>query len=636
MYLESINENIYLQGNLHDFNYIKVVNKKSRLPFKKYYIYDNGSILRTSNPEKTIKVLEIINNPKIEGTNVVVYIDPHERVSFMIAKPHKVLPLEKVLEKAESNPPHRIFVFSFKKSIYILGIIRFRYANMKEVNLSVGYDKSLNYKFNYLFSKNIRKKFSEYTNKLFLPFHFGFSKIPFKDLLLKYDNSSEINNPLYIKSVTENNLNYYYQLKQKGFDKYNKQHYIYSTKRQTIIKKGISLFLRKSITGQLVIVMTDYLEPLIPIKEKIGKFLSFFTNKKKDVYFEKFSKGASESAYEVFKYAIKNNDEKAVFILDKNSYNYNNLIERFGKDKILAHNSIKSFKYIFKADRIISSDLPTHMFRSLYDNSKLLKKKILNNNKKIFLQHGVSLATNVFERGYYNPKVPIAPDYIVTNSKLETNLFKQYTGYKIEQLIETGTPNLDLYVNNKNDQYSISFILTWRPWDLTGDINKNSYLDRYLQFIKLLDENVFFKDKKINVILHPKAKEILEEQFPETFKSIEPYLYLTDIKDALLKSKVVITDYSSICFYAFAGGSNIIFFWGDKQYAEKQYGSQNILQSKNVFGDIVYSMNNEFVNIIKDNYNKTQPQEYITNFSKMVEFTQGNNTKNIYKKIKDI
>src|SRR5699024_8439371 len=422
---------------------------------------------------------------------------------------------------------------------------------------------------------------------------------------------------------TENNLNYYYQLKMDGYDKYNRNHYIFSTPRHQLIKKGVSLFLRKSITGQLVIVMTDYLPMTVSIKEKIGKFLSLFNISNKDIYFEKFSKGASESAYEVFKYSIKNNDENSLFILDKNSPDFPEMVKKFGKKKVLAHNSIKSFMNIIKSNRIISSELPKHIFKSLYDNSRLLKKKILSNNKKIFLQHGVSLATNVFERGYYNPKVPISPDYIVTNSKLETKLFKQYTGYNTEQLIETGTPNLDLYVNNNMQQNSISFILTWRPWDLTGNIEKDSYLDRYLQFINLIDKSPFLKGKNINIILHPKAKEILEEQFPDIFKIIEPYLYIGNIKNALLESKVVITDYSSVCFYAFAGGSNVIFFWGDKENAEKQYSSQNILQSYNVFGDVTYNMDDYIVILIEDHYNKPQQKHHVSRFKEMVEFTQG-------------
>ncbi|MEJ7453559.1 CDP-glycerol glycerophosphotransferase family protein, partial [Staphylococcus xylosus] len=136
--------------------------------------------------------------------------------------------------------------------------------------------------------------------------------------------------------------------------------------------------------------------------------------------------------------------------------------------------------------------------------------------------------------------------------------------------------------------------------------------------------------------LHPKAKEILEEQFPDMFKIIEPHLYIGNIKNALLESKVVITDYSSVCFYAFAGGSNVIFFWGDKENAEKQYSSQNILQSYNVFGDVTYNMDDHMVNLIENNYNKPQQKYHVSRFKEMVEFTQGNNVENIYKIIKEI
>ncbi|WP_339117584.1 CDP-glycerol glycerophosphotransferase family protein, partial [Staphylococcus haemolyticus] len=182
----------------------------------------------------------------------------------------------------------------------------------------------------------------------------------------------------------------------------------------------------------------------------------------------------------------KYNDKNSVYILDKNHDQFNKLRKIYGKKSVVAHNSIRGFINIFNANKIISSDLSTHMFRTLYDNSRFLKSKINNNNKKIFLQHGISLATNVFERGYFNPKVPIAPDFIVTNSEVEQNLFKIYTDYKPKQLILTGTPNLDLYVKNTEKQTDITFMLTWRPWDLVGEISSNSYIDRYLHFIKLI------------------------------------------------------------------------------------------------------------------------------------------------------
>ncbi|PTK52360.1 CDP-glycerol--glycerophosphate glycerophosphotransferase, partial [Staphylococcus haemolyticus] len=143
---------------------------------------------------------------------------------------------------------------------------------------------------------------------------------------------------------------------------------VYSTKRMKLRKKQIYSFIRKSITGQYVIVMTDYLKKSIVFKEKIGKFLSLFIRTNKDIYFEKFSKGANESAFEVFKLSKKYNDKNSVYILDKDHDQFNKLRKIYGKKSVVAHNSIRGFINIFNANKIISSDLSTHMFRTLYDN----------------------------------------------------------------------------------------------------------------------------------------------------------------------------------------------------------------------------------------------------------------------------
>lgn len=268
---------------------------------------------------------------------------------------------------------------------------------------------------------------------------------------------------------------------------------------------------------------------------------------------------------------------------------------------------------------------------------KFLYYKILSNNNKVFLQHGPSLATNVFERGYFNKKVPICPNYIVTNSKLESDYFKKYPKFNDDELIELGIPNLDLYVNEKeNKKEQITFMLTWRPWDLTGKIEENSYIDRYLQFLEVVTNNEFYNDKIINITLHPKARLMIENQFPETYKKLQEYIYEGDIKDALINSKVVITDYSSICFYAFAGGSNVIYFWGDKELAENEYGSPNILQDYNKFGDVVFDIKNSLNNVIQKNYSSNQNNLYIENYQKLIEHTDGNNTINVYNYIKSL
>ena len=86
----------------------------------------------------------------------------------------------------------------------------------------------------------------------------------------------------------------------------------------------------------------------------------------------------------MFKLSKKYNDKNSVYILDKHHDQFNKLRKIYGKKSVVAHNSIRGFINIFNANKIISSDLSTHMFRTLYDNSRFLKSKINNNNKKIF------------------------------------------------------------------------------------------------------------------------------------------------------------------------------------------------------------------------------------------------------------
>ncbi|GAB2570779.1 CDP-glycerol glycerophosphotransferase family protein [Gracilibacillus alcaliphilus] len=630
---------LFLKDDLEDFNRISLINSNRRMPFKKFYVYRQGKIVVDANKQNDdIEILEKYPNPFLHNTHVVIYWDPSGRLSFMIMREHRILSDVKVLEKAESTPAHRMFTFGFSTSLYLIGALRFRYANMSEVKLAVGYDKSLAYDFKYFLPRAVRKLAAERTNKLILLTQLGFCRLKLSDVLQKYKDTSEINNPMYIKAKTFDGLYYYYPLKQNGYDSYDKNHYLYSSRRYTLEKNIIQAFLRKSITGQYVLVISDYLNKNIPIKEIWAKFLSLFGKKKKlDIYFEKFANGASESAFEVFKYAKSQHDKKAVYILNAAHKRFQALQAQYGKDSVVAHNSVKAFYYIFHADKLISSDLPTHIMRNLYDNSKYIKEVILRTNKKIFLQHGVSLATNVFERGYYNRKVPIAPDYIVTNSAMESAYFMKYPKYEREQLIQEGTPNLDLYVHDQNrKKQEISFLLTWRPWDVTGKIEKDSYIDRYLQFLKLIQAHDFYQSIQVNLILHPKAKLLIEHQFADVYEAIERFIYEGDIKEALLRSKVVITDYSSICYYAFAGGSNIIYFWGDKELAENEYGAPNILQMDNRFGDVVYQIDDSLHEAIIQNYTIEQPDPYTENYHQLVECTSGHNTENVYRAIKKL
>ena len=619
-----------LSDDYCSFNGTSSLISKKKYNFK-YYVYNKKTgdkvVLPHIAPMSIIQTLMY----KFKNTDEIIalYVDTYNRLSFVRIRKSHNRDIDKIVEKVEKTPFSRSLAFSFFSVFFFVGVLRLRNYSYNDAYISLGYDKSINKKIHFIFPKSIRKKIALNTNKFSLLIHSFWTVVPIKEIYKMYLVNSEINVPVFIK-ISQTSYNFWYPFKSNYKHGYNRSHYLFNTVSIKVRKTNNELFIRKSITGQYVIVVTSLMSKLILIKEKLAYFVSLLFRNKEiyDVYFEKFSQGASESGFELFKYAYEKN-KKSVYILDRNYHIFKELKKKFGKN-LAAKNSIRAFLYTFLARSFQSSDMVSHIQRRLYDNDKLVKKKILSCNKKIMLQHGVCMCTNIFERGYFNRKVPITSDYILVNSNYERDLFIKNTGYKKKDLIVTGLPNLDLYVKERETKkQDITFMLTWRPWDLTGKIGKGSYIDRYFSFLELIRTNDFYNGKKVNLILHPKSRIILEEQFPELFKKISDYLYIGDIKEALLKSKVVISDYSSIIYFAFAGGSNIVHYWEDKEFAEEQYGSKNILQKEIAFGDIVYKLEN-LQESIEKNYTSEQLRNYIDKYNILVNETSGMNTKNTY------
>ena len=100
--------------------------------------------------------------------------------------------------------------------------------------------------------------------------------------------------------------------------------------------------------------------------------------------------------------------------------------------------------------------------------------------------------------------------------------------------------------------------------------------------------------------------------------------------DVLKDTKVLITDYSSIAYDAFYRGSNVIFYWEEKEECMEAYGPSTklMLHEDNVFGDICYNAS-QLKRILNKNLTGTQVQEYIDRYQKIVTYHDGQNTKRL-------
>ena len=170
-------------------------------------------------------------------------------------------------------------------------------------------------------------------------------------------------------------------------------------------------------------------------------------------------------------------------------------------------------------------------------------------------------------------------------------------------------------------------MLTWRRWEyniIRDNVEESNYYKMLNRIVDCIPNE--YKDKLI-ILPHPLFLSIIQKTDFELKKYI-PSSFTYD--DILKDTKLLITDYSSISYDAFYRGSNVIFYWEEKDKCLKKYGPSTklMLNHDNSFGDIAYNQD-ELKPLIKPNYSKSQKKKYIDKYSKIVEFHDGKNTERL-------
>lgn len=340
--------------------------------------------------------------------------------------------------------------------------------------------------------------------------------------------------------------------------------------------------------------------------------------KKQILIFEKECMRFEESGARLFERI--HNYPNVYFVLSKDSSDYERLKAQYG-DKIVSPDEERYVILVHTAKYYIGTELPMHLIgvRSPY---KSLRKEIMkpHKHKFIFLQHGVmqSLSLAGANRNIFRKNHTYQPYKVIVSSKREADHFVECGMYDPEDMWITGLATLD----NKKlaaDADKISIMLTWRPWDeLKETIEETTYYNAVQGIIDSIEDK-----ENVQLILHPKVHEAIGEDNP-----LRKYLIDTSIDEALSKSKVFITDYSSAVFDAFYRGSNVIFWWTEKEECLEKYQNDLLITEDVAFGDVVYS-NSELNEMVIKNYNHNRASKYEENYKLMVEFDDNQNTNRI-------
>ncbi|WP_010094755.1 CDP-glycerol glycerophosphotransferase family protein [Ornithinibacillus scapharcae] len=475
--------------------------------------------------------------------------------------------------------------------------------------------------YEYLYVRNSEHQIAKFHRpfaKIKLLKRYGFFVFPITSVNI--DN--RIHNNLYIgnKNRLIHNLH---------FKRPDKKVKTYSLKRQQDQLFVIRTNLKGNITATIIPFSEEY-SLANRMKIKLAKNLSFLLKDRRrnlNLYFEKKSNKADESAFRVFEKVMdtETNRSENYFILNKQSMHYNAVKTKYGRN-IIKKYSFRHYLSIFHADYLISSELSNHVLNDrLYIDS--LRNKIMK-TPLVFLQHGIMFAKpvdNPMAYGFHKDKTNYNVYKSVISSQLEAEEFKKMN-YEQEDLILSGLATFD-YANLEKGANKIAYMPTYRYWEegliYSNQLEETTYYKSIMKVIHAFEKEGLLD--RLLIVPHNKFSDFIYDNMPEYRQIIS-----NNPSEALKQSIIFITDYSSAIYDAIYRGAYPIFYWEEKDYLIRNYKAEPPVNDSNAPGPVVYdilSLMQTVKQAIQQEYQLEK--EYINKYRNINQFHDNKNTNRI-------
>ena len=411
---------------------------------------------------------------------------------------------------------------------------------------------------------------------------------------------------------------------------------------KSIYAKNFALHIRRSITGYLMFVkrLKEPIEKTLKFKiieskivskclYNIGKYLSKHRKKKINVFHEKFSSKAEEGAYDLFLLFQKEKNKKNYFVIDENTSDYQKIKDNPG---VIKKYSLKYYWIIYNASNLIATEAPSHL--NVLRSNNTIFRKALADKKFIFLQHGVTYLKAHDKNSTFRKGKDGEVDYIVAGSEKEKDAIVDMLHITEEQVLITGLPifsKIDYnHINNESEDI-VTIMLTWKPYEehlynFEESMTYKNTIAVYNMLSKYIDKS------KIIIASHPKALELMKNTDLKNSLWDKPYSQM------LQKTKLLITDYSSVCYNSFYQGGGVIFYQPDIEKYEMENGKL-IPNDDEYIGKRTFDMNalediiKETIKDKKIDLQKVRTKEFEDNYKTINEFSDGKNIERIYENL---
>ena len=354
----------------------------------------------------------------------------------------------------------------------------------------------------------------------------------------------------------------------------------------------------KTKVCQLVIRKKEFFDaPGIRIKELLAILAAkaagpLFAGKGYWLVFEKFCSAAQDNGYAFFRFCMENLSEKErkhiFYVIDRNAGAYQE-VSKYGKN-VIPFMSFRHMLYSLIADIYVASESKAHLYAWRGKPSMVYSK--IRNKPIFFLQHGVlalKRVDNIFGKTGTDPM-----DYFLTSSKQEQDIVVDNYGYQRERVPILGLARWDrLYDTSSDTGKTILVMPTWRKW--IQDSGEDAFMDS--EFFKsysglLCNEKLISALRnngvRMQLYMHPKFKQYMSEAGNSMQVDTDCCELISfgekPLNELIQSSRMLITDYSSVCWDFFYQGKPIIFYQFDYDLYMANHGSY-IDMTKELFGD---------------------------------------------------
>ena len=342
---------------------------------------------------------------------------------------------------------------------------------------------------------------------------------------------------------------------------------------------------------------------------------------------------ARDNGYIFFKYMREKHKEKNCFyVIKKDSADYNKVLPL---GNIITYRSFKHYLYFIAAKYKISTH--AYGYTTYSEFYYKIERYFPFYGKKVFLQHGITkdnLPMLYKERTHF--------DLFCTASKYEYEYIIENFHYDSNVVVKTGFARFDK-LNSKDLKNQILVMPTWRRELSSCSDEQFMKSDYYKNWMKFINSDILIKElenNNTNLIFY---LHIEFQKYSKLFTSKSKNIIIAkfenyDVQELLLKSKLLITDYSSVFFdFSYMNKPSIYYQFDLKQYRKNHYKEGYFDYEQMGFGDVVFKYNDlidRTLKIIENNY--LVDIKYKKRITDFFDIRDTNNCKRIYEAINKI